>query len=381
MTPLPADPDELVALGAFAGAQVLVLCLSLVIANAYRERALLVHGVAATVALLTVQLMVGANTFLAQSALLALLAVDGMQLLELVSHAGALRQPRRLLVVTSLVLLPVLAIAGYVFKLHVLLPAIACWMVVVMLVMLRAWPQSQPWARWLVTGQVALAAAGLCVGWRALVGPPNGALPAAALLALWTTAVFLATSWRNRIFSDTKLRIDLRNTVDPLTGLLMPVMFYDRVRAVRNLMTRYGHPSVVVLVHVEHLQKLLAEFGPEAAESALPVAASRIREALRDGDVAARLSHSRIAVLVEGMAPAEAAANVASRFLVAAMKEPLPLAPTEFLHFRIVLAAVPVDDMPPKALLQRMADRLDDHVRSPTERRIVTLSQDDLRAA
>ena len=44
MTALPVDPDELVALGAFTGAQVLVVCFSVIIANAYRERALLLHG-------------------------------------------------------------------------------------------------------------------------------------------------------------------------------------------------------------------------------------------------------------------------------------------------------------------------------------------------
>ena len=71
--------------------------------------------------------------------------------------------------------------------------------------------------------------------------------------------------------------------------------------------------------------------------------------------MAARLSHSRIGVLAEGMSLAEGSANIASRILVAGLKEPLPAAPTEFLHFRIVLAAVPVSDVPAKVLLQRMA--------------------------
>jgi hypothetical protein len=75
---------------------------------------------------------------------------------------------------------------------------------------------------------------------------------------------------------------------------------------------------------------------------------------------------------------AEGAANIASRILVAGLKEPLPAAPTEFLHFRIVLAPIPVNDVPPKSLLQRLATRLDEHVRAPTERRIVALSAEEL---
>jgi GGDEF domain-containing protein len=379
VTPSPTDSDALlVTLGAFAGAQVLIVCLSVIIANSYRERALLLHGASTMMGVLAVQLLVGGHALLAEAGLMLVLAADGLQLLDLVSHAGAMRTPRRLLVGVSAVLLPVLAVACYLAGWHLLLPGVAAWTMVVTVIMLRAWPQSMPWAWWLVPGQVALGAAGAWLGWRSLDSEPDPALPLAAMLTLWSATTFLATAWRNRIFGETRLRIDARNTVDPLTGLSTPLIFYDRVGAVRNLIRRYGHPSILLLVHIEKLDSLAAEFGPEVAESALLVAANRIREALRDGDVAARLSHTRIGVLAEGVSVAEGAANIASRILVAGMKEPLPAAPTEFLHFRIVLAPIPVDDTPPKTLLQRLADRLDEHVRASTERRIVALGADEL---
>jgi diguanylate cyclase (GGDEF)-like protein len=306
------------------------------------------------------------------------LAVDGMQLRDLMSHAGALRQPRRWLVGISMGLLPVLAVATALGKWHLLLPGLAAWLTVVVVIMLRAWPQSQPWARWLVAAQLALGIGAGWLGWRSLDAEPDPALPLSGLLTLWAACGFLACSWRSRIFSETRVRIDARNTVDPLTGLSTPLIFYERVRAVRNLIMRYGHPSVMLLVHIDNLPQIAAEFGPEAAESALLAAANRIRQSLRDGDVAARLSHSRIGVLVEGMSLAEATANVASRILVAGLKEPLPAAPTEFLHFRIVLALVPVDDVPAKSLLQRLATRMDEQLKAPTERRIVTLTAEEL---
>lgn len=377
---LGADPDELVALGASAGVQVLVVCLCVIIANAYRERALLVHAASTMVGVLAVQVLVGGHPSLAQAALLVVLAVDGMQLRELVSHAGALRGPRRWLVGISLGVLPLLALATGLGEWHLLLPGLAAWAAAAGLVMLRAWPQSQPWIGWLLAGQVLLAIGVAWIGWRSLDATPDPALPLAALLGAWSALVFLATAWRGRIFSETRVRIDARNTVDPLTGLPMPVIFYDRVQAVRNLITRYGHPSVLMLVHIENLPQLSAEFGPEVAESAVLVAANRIRQALRDGDVAARLSHSRIGVLAEGMSLAEGSANIASRILVAGLKEPLPAAPTEFLRFQIVLAAVPVNDTPPKAILQRLASRMDEHLKSPGERRILALTGDELLA-
>ena len=380
MTHFPPHPDELVALGAFAGAQLLVVCFSVIVANTYRDRALLLHAAATMTGVLAVQTLVGGQPFLAEALVLLVLAVEGMQLRDLISHAGALRQPRRWLVGISVILLPALALAGFVDRWHLLLPGLAAWTAIVLVITLRTWPQSQPWARWLVPGQLALAAGAGWLGWRSLDPDPDPALPLAGLLSAGAAAIFLATAWRSRIFSETRLRMDARNTVDPLTGLSTPLIFYDRVRAVRSLIARYGHPSILLLVHIENLPQLSAEFGPEVAESALLVAANRIRQALRDGDVAARLSHTRIGVLAEGMSLAEGSANIASRILVAGLKEPLPAAPTEFLQFRIVLAAVPVSDVPAKVLLQRMAARLDAQVAAPSERRIIALPADELQA-
>src|SRR6185369_2673902 len=219
MTPAPAGPEELVALGVCAGVQVLVVCFSVIFANDYRERAMLLLGAATMMGVLAVQTLVGGHPFLAEAAVLLVLAVDGMQLRDLVSHAGALRQPRRWLVAVSVAVLPALALAGYLGRWHLLLPALAIWMSAVVVIMIRAWPQSQPWARWLVPGQLALAAGAGWLGWRSLDAEPDPALPLSALLSLWSVALFLANSWRSRIFSETRVRIDARTTIDPLTGL------------------------------------------------------------------------------------------------------------------------------------------------------------------
>jgi GGDEF domain-containing protein len=373
-----SDPDELVALGAFAGAQVLVVCLSLVLANLYRERALLVHAIAAMMGVLTLQLQVGGRAFLPEAGLLLVLGLAGLQLGELVNHAGALRGPRRWLFGVSVFLLPLLAAVAVLAHWHVLLFGLAAWAGVVAVVMLRAWPQSQPWAGWLAGGLAALAACAAWLVWRTLDKAPDPALPLAVLLTAWSTAVYLATVWRNRIFNETQVRLDARNTVDPLTGLSTPLVLIERVHAARNLMKRYGHPSVLLLVHIENLDQLAAEFGPEVAESAVLVAANRIRQSMSEGDVAARLSHSRIAVLAEGASVPEGTANVASRILVAGLKEPLPSAPTEFLQFRIVLAAVPVMESSGKALLQRLGSRMDEQLFGLSDRRIHAMAADEL---
>jgi len=218
MTAPHADADLLVALGAFAGAQVLVVCLSVIIANAYRERALLLHAGATMMGLLAVQNLVGGHPFVAGSAVLLVLALSGLQLHDLVSDGGASRAPRRWLVGISVGLLPALAIVGPWRHWQLLLPGIAVWSAVLVVLMIRAWPQSRPWGWWLLAGQLALAGGAGWLGWRSLDEQPDPPLPLAALLTLWCAAVFLATAWRNRILGETRVRIDARNTVDPLTG-------------------------------------------------------------------------------------------------------------------------------------------------------------------
>jgi diguanylate cyclase (GGDEF)-like protein len=251
----------------------------------------------------------------------------------------------------------------------------------VILALVPAWRQSQPWIWWLPPALAALAVASFIVAADVAPFTIDDAVLLGGLLTVWSACTYLATGWRGRIFGETRARIQARNTTDPLTGLATPMVLAQRVLAARHLTRRYGHPSVLMVVNIDNLGTIGTEFGPEAAESAVLAAASRVRESLlRDGDVAARLAHARIGVLAEGVAPGQAAATVAGRILVAGLKDPLPSVKAEFLRFRIVMGAVPTTDATPKVLLQRLNARLDQEVLAASERRIVTLTEDELLA-
>lgn len=373
------DPAHL-WLGACVGAQVLLVFFCVIKANAYHERAFLLHGAATLMAVVAVQSLIGRQPLLPPAVLLLVPALAGLQLLDLLSHAGGLRTARRWLLAVSSVVLPVLVVVA-AFSIWAMAVGIVLWGAIVVLALLPAWRQSQPWIWWLPPGLAALALATLIVAADTQPFTIDDAVLLAGLLTVWSACTYLATGWRGRIFGETRARVQARNTTDPLTGLATPLVLAERVNAARHLTRRYGHPSVLMLVNVDNLGAISAEFGPEAAESTVLAAASRVRESLlRDGDVAARLAHARIAVLAEGVAPGQAAATVAGRILVAGLKDPLPSLKSEFLRFRIVMAAIPADEVPPKILLQRLNARLDQEVLSGSERRIVTLTQVELLA-
>lgn len=380
----PAHSTDLYLLAGFAGAQLMVALFSVLIASAYRERALHLHALSVLLGLVALYASVrelprAMHEWLPEAAMGVQLGVACLVLRELVNHAGAMRRLRQVLMGMS-VALPVLAVAGAAGGWSLLLPGAAAFAAAVLLVLLRAWPQSQPWAWWLSAALLALLLAAINLGAHTLGVMAGAAVPFATSLTLWAGGTYLATVWRSRMFAETRVRVDARKVTDPLTGLSTPLIFGDRIDAARAILRRYGHPSVVLLVEIENLNALLREFGPEVAESAVRTAAGRIRQALGEADVAARISHRRIAVLAEGMSPAQGASQVGTRILVAAMKEPLPQAPAEFLHLRMVVAAVPPDGMSAKALLARLAVLLDEQLRTPSDRRIVSVSAEELHA-
>jgi GGDEF domain-containing protein len=330
---------------------------------------------------LSVQALLGSNPVLPHTVLLLVPALAGLQLVDLMSHAGGLRQVRRALLAVSAGLLPLLAVLTF-WTTWTQAIGIVVWTLVVAVLLWRAWRQSLPWVWWLVPGLAALALASFHL---ALDTPPydlSDAVFLAAMLAIWSATGYFATGWRGRLFGETRARIAASNTIDPLTGLATPLVLAERVHAARHLTRRYGHPSVLMVIAIDNLHALAGEFGLEAAEAAVLAAANRVRESLlRDGDVAARLAHARFGVLAEGVAPGQASATVAGRILVAGLKEPLAAVPAEFLRFRIVLAPVPTVEVAPRVLLERLNARLDAEVHGASERRIVTLTQEELLAS
>ena len=375
---------DMLLLAGFAGALVLVAFFSLLIAQAYRERALALHALTAGLGLAVLYALVrplprGLGTWVPEAAMLTLLGVACLVLRELVNHAGAMRRLRQVLLALSLAL-PVMAVAGAAGGWSLLLPGAAAFGAAMLLVLLRVWPQSQPWAWWLGAALLALVLAAVNLGGHALGLLAAAPVHLAAALTLWAAGTYLAAVWRSRMFAETRVRVDARKVTDPLTGLSTPLIFADRIEAARAILRRYGHPSVLLLVEIENLNALVREFGPEVAESAVLTAAGRIRQALGEADVAARISHRRIAVLAEGMSLAQGASQVGTRILVAALKEPLPQAKAEFLQLRMVVTAVPQEGLTAKALLARLASSLDEQLRAPTDRRIVTVSTDELLA-
>src|SRR6476661_7876821 len=95
MEPVMTAGFEAGVLGAFTGAQLLLVVLSLLIGSAYGERGLLVHAVAIVSGVAAAFLQRSTFAWLVPAALLVVMALSALQLREITNHVGSLRQSRR----------------------------------------------------------------------------------------------------------------------------------------------------------------------------------------------------------------------------------------------------------------------------------------------
>jgi len=373
---LPA-PSASSVLGALMGAQLLLVVLSILIANAYRDRGLLVHAAGIALGLVVIDGLVSPLRSLAPAGLLGVMGFSAMHVQGLTTHVGSLRPFRRWMSATSMLLAALALLATVVREPLLLVLGAIILFALDAAVLPRAWPQSEPWALWVIAGHGALLVAALLVG---LPGLPNdNQLLLGALLALWSMGIYLASVWRSRVFGERRWKQAAERHEDPLTGLATAVVLGQRIQLARSLMRRHGHPSSLLLVHVDELSRIASELGAQRAEAAALEAGLRLRSALGRADIAGRIGQNRFAILSEGSTPAEAAANVATRILSAGLREPLHSVDGAFLHFRVVVAELPTDDASVPALLQTLGERLDSNVARGRDRRIHTLPPEDLR--
>lgn len=370
-------PGARSVVGALMGAQLLLVILSVLIANAYRDRGLLVHAAGIALGIVVIDGIVSPLIPLAPAGLLGVMGFSAMHVQGLTTHVGSLRPFRRWMSATSMVLAALAVLALVVREPLLLVAGVLVLFALDAAVLPRAWPQSKPWALWVIAGQGALLGAALWMGLPGL--PKDNQLLLGSLLAFWSMAIYLASVWRSRVFGERRLKQVAERHEDPLTGLATAVVLGQRVQLARSLMRRHGHPSSLLLVHADELGRIASELGAQRAEAATLEAGVRVRGALGRADLAARVGQNRFAILAEGSSTEEASANLASRLLVAGLKEPLLTVEGVFLHFRIVVAALPVDDASFPALLQGLGERLDTDVARGRDRRIHTLPPEDLQ--
>ena len=350
MMPYVDDPATYIA-GAFAGICVLVLALSLLIGYAYNERMLWWHAATLTAALL-VEVWSDTDTPLATLLWTLQLAIAALTLRATVGASGPTRRPGIALALLS----PVFGLAAVygLFRPPVGAWLLLPWAAAMAWALYRAWMQNRPWIYWLALGQAALAVQGmLAIG---ITPGPLGFQPrveSMGALALFAVSTYLALVWFSRLRAENVLRIEARERSDPLTGLSMPVVFFDRVDGALIRSRNMGYHCALLVVRIGNVDKIIEEEHLDSSESVILAASRSIRGVMRAQDSSCRLGNNRFALLAEGITPGSAGA-IATRLMAHGMRAGQFRIVTSQLHFQIAVVEVRRADVPAKDILQEL---------------------------
>ncbi len=362
------------ASGAFIGICLLVVVLGLIIGHAYDESMLWWHAAGVGVAL-TAQFL--GQDYPASSAALwtVQLALATLALYVSTGSSGAVARPARAMKYLAMLfvggMIPALAV-GLVTQRQTGMLVIP-WALLASWYMIRAWSQSGPWIVWLGAGQVALVVQHLLRTGN-LNTPFSARLQAEGLgaLAIYAVATYLGMVWLSRLSSETALRVEARERTDPLTGLAMPRVFFDRTDGALIRSRSMGYTCAMLLARADNIDQIVREQGMENNERVLLAASRAIAGALRSQDSAARLSGNRFAIMAEGIAEGTAS-QIATRILANGLRAGEWGLQGSDLNFQIAIVEIDPSEASSAAILAQLEDTLRDMAESASSNRIRVL--------
>lgn len=306
-----------------------------------------------------------------------LLSQAGVFFLPLLAAASGLlfvrtvTSPRRFSPALDWFVLAIAALLAVVGFIDVLFPTpegfavtntliLACLAVLAMLVVLSLLEGDRN-ARWLAVGFIPVVVTALFPMMRNFGLMSTGFLTEYGLMlgsALETPILFYGLHRRLTLRGEARARARALSQTDPLTGLAHPRILLLKMQGALMRAARYHHHCGLLVVDFANYGALLKEYGREAADGALVLAAARLRGVVRDVDTAARVGDHEFALLVEGPATAQHAQDVAMHVVARGLQESELLPPTESMRFHVALAVLPQDGSDASAVLARLLEEV-----------------------
>ena len=358
------------ALGVAVGVLGLVLALSLIVAYAYEERTLL--ALAGYLALMvaasrTLTLWLPSETQIIQVLLIAGPALLSGLLLWLLKNRQATFPARvglGLVALSSAVMVGLHVFdgdAGMATEASLARAASGVWFLLLsgfaIYLVAKYWHTAGPWKWWVLAGH----GGGLAVSCLFLLGLLQASQPRWPLLLMLLVQVppvYLALVWRSRLLNESRLRSAAAETIDPLTGLATNSVLVERVMRVMSRAHQSSTNSALFLIEVKNWQGLLNQLGAEFSEKLLLEAALRLRRAIGDNDLAARIGGGRFAVVAQGLASDEDITALATRLVVTGLRIDSPLLNGVEFHFRVLVSKLKLSRPMPLPATQIWLDEL-----------------------
>jgi len=168
--------------------------------------------------------------------------------------------------------------------------------------------------------------------------------------------LFYALSMRSSHRREAQLRAAALARDDVLTGIAHDRTLLQRLGgAIERARTLKQHCALMTL-KISNFEALAAEYGREAADRALVVAASLLRRAATDIDLEARVGDHHFALLLESPTTAESALNRAQELVARGLRPSTALPGGAAIKFHVAVALLPQAELDAAASLQWLLD-------------------------
>jgi two-component system, sensor histidine kinase LadS len=181
--------------------------------------------------------------------------------------------------------------------------------------------------------------------------------------------LFYALSLRGNRRRESQVRASALSSNDVLTGLAHSRTLVQRMDSALGRARNLRHACALMAVKVSNLDAIASEHGRDTADAALVVAASLLRNAITDIDLAARVGEQDFALLLEGPTTTENAMSRAQQVVAAGLRSSDALPAGTTLKFFVAVALLPDKDFDAGASLKWLLDAV--HAMSPGARKLI----------
>ena len=159
--------------------------------------------------------------------------------------------------------------------------------------------------------------------------------------ALEMPILFYALSLRGTRRREATVRTAALSRSDTLTGLAHTRAFLQRLDSSLERCATLKHACALLTIKIGNYDSIIAEFGRDAAERALVVASSLLRNVASDVDLAARVGDHHFAVLLEGPTTTQEASSCAQQLVASGLRASDALPTGLLLKFQVAVALLP----------------------------------------
>lgn len=171
--------------------------------------------------------------------------------------------------------------------------------------------------------------------------------------------LFYALTLRGNRRRESRVRAAALSHNDALTGIAHQRTLLQRLDDAIARARTLKRPCALLAARISNFDAIIEEFGRETGERMLVVAASHLRHAITDIDLAARVGSHDFALLLEGPTTAEIAMSRAQQLVASGLRPNDALPPAATLKFHITVAMLPDGERDAPGSLQWLVDGLD----------------------